>query len=220
MSDWISVVDWRTFQHYDPAKRQPPWIKTYVELMANEEYLSLSGHTRSILHGLWLEYASSRCRLHADTASLSSRLRLRVTKTHLQSLSDAGFIAIVASKTLADGYHDATPEVEVEKETPLPPTGSASAALRGTGKTESQNGAAPDNQASITDRLNLPAERIEIPPETLALMARLGAHRTEDPQPDDPTLELAPTPTDDNEPLPDEPTPEDLEQDADLGAVA
>lgn len=105
---WISVCGWRSFQHYDPLKRQPPWIKSYTELLADEEYLSLPGHTRSVLHGVWLAYASSRCRLRADARSLSSRLRLRVTEQQLVSLSDAGFIEFVASAALAEGYHGAS----------------------------------------------------------------------------------------------------------------
>jgi hypothetical protein len=138
VSGWISVVGWRRFQHYDPAKRQPPWVKTYTELLDDEEYLQLSGHLRSVLHGIWLAYASSRCRLHADARSLSSRLRLRVSSLHVESLVHAGFIELVASKTLAEGYHDASPraratetETEVEVEPPsIPPSSVNEIAVR------------------------------------------------------------------------------------------
>ena len=122
---YISVRNWRKFQHYDPEKRVPPWIKNHTELMDTDEYLDLSGNQRAVLHGLWLEYAKSRCQLSENTASISRRLGLRVTKRTLDALVHAGFIEIVASKELADGYHDASPEVEVEvekeKETPKPP---------------------------------------------------------------------------------------------------
>jgi hypothetical protein len=133
VSDWISVCGWRRFQHYDPAKRQPPWIKIYTELMSDDAWLGLSGHDRAVLICLWLEYASSRCRLPLDarssrsrgalgTLSLSRRLGLRVTTATLERLIDAGFIEIVASKTLAEGYHDASAsrarvETETEEET-------------------------------------------------------------------------------------------------------
>ena len=116
---WISVRNWRRFQHYDPAKRQPPWIKLYTELLADPAWLDLSGNDRAVLCCLWLEYASSRCRLRADTRSLTRQLNLRVTSATLERLNHAGFIAIVASKTLAEGYHDASPrahDVEVETE--------------------------------------------------------------------------------------------------------
>lgn len=125
MSEWISIVGWRRFQHYDPAKRQPPWIKTYVELMSDHDYLELSEHRALILHRLWLEYASTRCRLPLDTRSLSRRLFLRVTRADIDSLCDAGFISIVASKALAEGYHGASPRAhasETETEVEPPPT--------------------------------------------------------------------------------------------------
>ena len=116
---WISVRNWRKFQHYDPAKRQPPWIKVYTELMSDAAWLELSGNDRSVLCCLWLEYASSRCRLRADTRSLTRQLHLRVTSATLQRLNHAGYIDLVASAALADGYHDASPrahDVEVETE--------------------------------------------------------------------------------------------------------
>ncbi len=109
---------WRRFQHYDPTKRNLPWIKNYLELMRDDAYMDLTGNQRAILHGLWLEYASTRCQLHADTRSLSRRLNLRVTKQQLETLNHAGFIDIVASKVLADGYQPASTEIEreIEKE--------------------------------------------------------------------------------------------------------
>ena len=127
MSGWISVSDWRRFQHYDPSKRQPPWIKTYTDLLHDDGYLSLSAAERSVLHGIWLVYASSRCRAKFEPRSLSHRLSMRVRQEHLDALVQAGFITEVASATLAEGYHDASPrarasEVEVEKEVNTPPT--------------------------------------------------------------------------------------------------
>lgn len=124
MSDgYISVRNWRKFQHYDPEKRTPPWIKNQTELMAKDEYLELSEHRALMLHRLWLEYASSHCRLSADTAGLSRRLFLRATMSDLEALKAAGFIDIVASAELAEGYHAASAsrarvEVEVERDRP------------------------------------------------------------------------------------------------------
>lgn len=112
---WISVCNWRKFQHYDPAKRRPVWIKNNLDLMSRDEYRDLNAGSRAVLHGIWLEYASSQCRLKFDPSSLSTRLNLRVRKSHLVSLVDAGFIEVVASKSLANGYQPASTEVEVEK---------------------------------------------------------------------------------------------------------
>jgi hypothetical protein len=123
---WISVNGWRTFQHYDPEKRVPPWIKNHTDLMANDEYLALTEHRALMLHRLWLEYASSRCELSDDTLRLSRRLGMKVTSRDIEALNHAGFITVVASKALAEGYHPASArarsrEVEVEKEEEKPP---------------------------------------------------------------------------------------------------
>jgi hypothetical protein len=76
---WISVVDWRRFQHYDPAKRVPPWIKNYTELLDDDEYLRLTSRQRGLLHGIWLLYAASRCKLSDSPALLTRRLGLGPT---------------------------------------------------------------------------------------------------------------------------------------------
>jgi hypothetical protein len=92
---YLRICNWERFQHY--RDRNPPWIKNYTELLSDEAYLGLSGHRRSILHGLWLEYARSNCRLSLDTRMLTRRLNLKVTTSDLLSLNDAGFVAIPAS---------------------------------------------------------------------------------------------------------------------------
>ena len=96
---WIEVVNWNRFQHY--GNRDPLWIKNYVGLLHNDDYLSLTGHERAILHGLWLAYASGHCRVRLSTRSLTRQLGLRVSSQHLESLSRAGFIRFAASKPLA-----------------------------------------------------------------------------------------------------------------------
>lgn len=119
---WISVVGWRRFQHYDPDKRVPPWIKNNTDLMANDDYLSLTEHRALMLHRLWLEYASSRCQLRLDLTTLGRRLGMRVTSKDIEALNHAGFINVVASKALAEGYQSASArahatETETETET-------------------------------------------------------------------------------------------------------
>jgi hypothetical protein len=124
---YIHVRNWRKFQHYDPAIRVPPWIKNHLELMADDAYLGLTEHRALLLHRLWLEYASSRCRLGLDvtsrrsrrgfdTASLGHRLFMRVTTADLKALVDAGFIEISASETLAPRARARTRSQEVEED--------------------------------------------------------------------------------------------------------
>lgn len=111
---YLVVERWDDFQHY--KNRAPVWIKNYTQLMRDDAYRSLSGHRRAVLHGIWLEYASSSCQLHFDAKSLSARLNLRVTSVDLKSLRKAGYITVSASKPLATCYQDASPDIEKEKE--------------------------------------------------------------------------------------------------------
>jgi hypothetical protein len=141
---WISVRNWRKFQHYDPAKRQPPWIKVYNELLDEDAYASLTLRQRGLLHGIWMAYARSRCGLRVARVGLmvgDDTVRIR----DIEALNHAGFIDIVASKTLAEGYHDASAraharEVEVETEEPpvLPTNVNVHANGRTVGLTEAE----------------------------------------------------------------------------------
>jgi hypothetical protein len=124
---WIVIPNWDRFQHY--RDRNPVWIKTYTELMADDNYLNLTGHCRAILHGLWLEYAISRRQLAHDTAMISRRLNLRVTKTHIEALGHAGFIHLSASRPLAQTEKSGTSYL-TDRETERAST--AGAALPGT----------------------------------------------------------------------------------------
>ena len=102
MHESIEIVGWRRFQHY--RTRTPPWIKLYTELLSDDAFLSLSGYLRGLLICLWMEYGRSHCEMDASPTRLSRRLAMTVTRAHLNSLSDAGFIRIGASKPLAKRY--------------------------------------------------------------------------------------------------------------------
>lgn len=115
MSGQIHIRNWDKFQHYGD-KRTPPWIKNYTELLSDEAYLTLTPNRRCLLHGLWLAYARSRRELSENTAIISSRLNMKVTRRDLKALSDAGFITLSASTPLASRYQNASPEVEKEGE--------------------------------------------------------------------------------------------------------
>lgn len=118
---YISVRGWRRFQHY--RDRIPPWVKMYTELLDDDDFRALTFAQRGLLADIWKAYAKSRCTLRGDTAALTRRFGQRVLSSHMEALIHAGFIELVASKTLAEGYQDASPEVEEEKdkETPKPP---------------------------------------------------------------------------------------------------
>lgn len=114
----ITIVGWDEFQHY--KERDPIWIKNYVRLLRQDEYMDLTPHRRALLHGLWLLYASKRRALRHDTATLSRELGMRVMSADLESLRDAGFVTFSASKSLARRKQPARPEVEKETEVETP----------------------------------------------------------------------------------------------------
>lgn len=110
---WIVIPKWdgpKGFQHY--KDRAPKWIKNQSTLMAKDEYLGLTFHQRGVLHGLWLEYAASNRQLRDNTLTLTRRLGQRVSRRDLDALNHAGFLEYA----LAPRYHDASLEVEVDKE--------------------------------------------------------------------------------------------------------
>ncbi|MCR4339132.1 MAG: hypothetical protein NUW01_04500 [Gemmatimonadaceae bacterium] len=127
---WIVITNWAKFQHY--KDRRPPWIKNYIELLARDEYLELSGARRGLLHGLWLAYAQSGTTMRADIKLINSRLGLQAKMVDLEALNHAGFITLSASKTLAARYQDASPEQrESKKEKEQALTSKADASANG-----------------------------------------------------------------------------------------
>lgn len=96
---WIHPAGWDGFLHY--SGRDPKWIKNQTSLLHDHAYLELPEGCRAVLHGIWLEYASSHAQVPLDTRSLSRRLNLRVTSAQLKRLNHAGFLTFSASRTLS-----------------------------------------------------------------------------------------------------------------------
>lgn len=125
---WIVIPNWDRFQHPDVARNKhgiPPWIRTYTQLMNDDDFLALTFHQRGVLVSLWLEYATSRRQLRDSTSTVSRRLGQRVTRATLDALIHAGFLAHSASKPQADCLQAASPEERRgDTEDPQsPPTG-------------------------------------------------------------------------------------------------
>jgi hypothetical protein len=88
---YIVIPNWDRFQHYKGQER-PAWIKVYTHLLHDDAYLGLTMAQKLTLHGLWLVYAESGCRVRLSTASLQRQLGHRVTSETLNSLKHAGFV--------------------------------------------------------------------------------------------------------------------------------
>ena len=115
---WIIVRNWERFQHY--KDRDPYFIKLYTELQHDHNWLALTGHQRAVLVGIWLEYASARCQLPLDTASLTRRLALRVSSATLEALNHAGFIEFSSRAALEIARSQEVEEEKQVKDLPLP----------------------------------------------------------------------------------------------------
>lgn len=94
---WIVVPKWDEFQHYTDGRRLK-WIKTWTNLLDNDDYLGLSFHLRGVLHSLWVAYASAEGQLKASPQSLHRQLGHSVKKRDLESLNHAGFIRFSGTK--------------------------------------------------------------------------------------------------------------------------
>lgn len=124
---YIWIPKWRQFQHY--RRRRPAWIKSYVGVLSDDDYLELAISYRGVLHGLWLmvaEVGQGRCRARADHVQNQLVLAPGLAQKSLVSLNHAGFIRIIASKLPVAESPRARPETETETEGgPNPPSGSS-----------------------------------------------------------------------------------------------
>ena len=117
---WIVVPNWPKFQHYSDD-RALVWIKLYLELRSRDDWRQLSLAARGLLVSIWIEYAASDGQIR--TSDLQHRVNHRIPKGSWDSLLQAGFLRLRASKPLALARARARRrEAEKEKETPKPPS--------------------------------------------------------------------------------------------------
>lgn len=110
---YIYVKNWDRFQHY--KDRRPTWIKNYLDLLENDDYLDLGAADRALLECIWKWTGLvGNGRVPARVATLRRRFRLKFCQ--LDRLIEAGFIEVRDSKALANGYQPASPEEEGSKE--------------------------------------------------------------------------------------------------------
>ncbi len=106
MAGYIYVKDWKRFQHY--GDRRPPWIKLYLTLLGDDEWLELAPSDRCLLMTVWLLAGShGNGRVRADQGWL--RAQAKTPKGNLKALIQGGFIEVRASK-------GASTEAEAEAE--------------------------------------------------------------------------------------------------------
>lgn len=90
----VVVAAWRDFQHYDPAKRTPPWIKSYVAQLdptVHPKFTALSDGAKLTLHHLRLLAATCKNRIPLQWIN-KAHLNM-CTNPKLKELEDAGLVA-------------------------------------------------------------------------------------------------------------------------------
>lgn len=120
-SGWIYVNGWDEFQHY--RDRRPTWIKLYLDLLDNEDFLDLTLAQRGVLVGIWMVVGrTGNGRLHASSKSLRRAIQppskgdaAAIGRT-IERLIQAGFIEVRASKAVSNRYQPASPDLREEKE--------------------------------------------------------------------------------------------------------
>jgi len=115
---WIVIPRWQEFQHY--KDRDPFWIKTYVRLIRDDNYLDLDLPARGLLHGIWLmraqaggpirESAVKRLLIGGHIGRTTGNIRRHIGR-HLESLNQAGWVVLCSSEQIA-----LEKEIEIEKE--------------------------------------------------------------------------------------------------------
>lgn len=104
---YIYCVGWKKFQHYHD--RPMVWFKMHVDLLDNDAYRRLNHTDRSVLNSVWLLSArAGNGRVSADLNMISSQTGVRVRQ--LDTLIQAGFLTIRASKASKPCYHGASQE--------------------------------------------------------------------------------------------------------------
>jgi len=120
---WIVVPNWERFQHY--RDRDPTWIKNYVALLSDDDYLSMTLSSRGVLHGIWTLYAATRGVLsthHLRRVLCTNKGDSRHFLRTLELLNDAGWIEIAASKPLPYRYTRERDRDRGREDSPLPPS--------------------------------------------------------------------------------------------------
>ena len=92
---FFSIPNWREFQHYDPTKRTPPWIKQYVALLdptKHPAFAALSDGAKLTLHHVRM--LAARCNNRIPETWLN--------KAHLNMQAKPKIAELLASCFLVD----------------------------------------------------------------------------------------------------------------------
>lgn len=94
----LVAKNWESFQHY--SDRRPPWVKLYVALLDDFDYIAMSGDGKAALVAFWLSCARYGHPLPNNPRFLAERAGIR--PAHLRELIANGWVIEVAKDASND----------------------------------------------------------------------------------------------------------------------
>lgn len=85
---YLHAKNWESFQHYHD--RRPPWVKLYVALLDDFDYIALSGNGKAALVAFWLSCARYGHPLPNNPSFLAERAGIK--PSHLRELIASGWV--------------------------------------------------------------------------------------------------------------------------------
>lgn len=132
---WIVVRNWDRFQHPDARRGEgiQPWFKVYTKLAHNPDFDNLTMPQKGLLLSIWVNFAASDgllsvSRMASEIAQIPGQ---RMRRDSLDSLIQAGFIMVVASRPLASSKQRASLDKRREEKNPPNPPSSETATPNG-----------------------------------------------------------------------------------------
>lgn len=88
MTDFLTVKNWNTFQHY--GRRNPPWIKLHRAVVDDYAFCALSDAAKGHLILLWLFASQNGGMVPVDVPFLEKKLSL--TNLDIEVFVSLGFL--------------------------------------------------------------------------------------------------------------------------------
>jgi len=108
---WLVIPEWSKWQ--SRSDRRDPWIKGYIDQLDRDDFLNLTLAERGLLESI--RYLYARFDGQIRTSNVQGLIGQRVYQKHLDALSNAGYIDIVAAKPPPIGGQSAARAREEEE---------------------------------------------------------------------------------------------------------
>ena len=146
---YLEIKGWQSFQHYHD--RRPPWIKLYVQLLDDLEFIGMSHRSQITLVKLWLLASRIGNPLPNNLPLLAGKIGER--SIVVEPLIQAGFLIETDSKTAsADASTNASKDASKVASIETPPDASAHARPRARERERKRERESTEQQLPTTTR--------------------------------------------------------------------